>query len=249
MDTFKKLIGINLKQCEDWDRVGVLFEKFLNNNSKENRIPKKIHQIWLGEIPELHKKLIPKIKKNHPDWEYKLWGFDDVKDYPLINRDLFESEQNLGAKSDILRYEILYNEGGFYMDSDFEMVTNFDSLLNNDFVTGTGHMEDPILFNGLIGCTKNNELIKNIIDKIKENNSDDIMYKTGPYHFSSVFFEYIKNNMDKNIVVLPTPYFYPLPATERFKIRGNEENLKDYIYSFNTEETICIHLWYNSWQK
>lgn len=249
MESFKKLMGNKLKQSEDWDRLEVLYTKFLENKNTEQKIPKKIHQIWLGEMPTAHKKLIPKIINNHPEWEYKLWTFDDIKNYPLINQELFDKTTNLGSKSDILRYEILYNEGGFYLDSDFEMVKSFDLLINNEFVGGTGHVEDPVLFNGLIGCSKNNELIKIVIDKLKNNSLEgDVMYLTGPYHFSSIVFDYIKSNMDKDIVVLPTPYFYPLPATERFKIRGREEQLKDYIYSFNNDNTICIHLWYNSWQ-
>lgn len=249
MSDFKTLMGGNLIPSEDWDRLGILYEKFLNNKSTEQKIPKKIHQIWLGEMPPLQKKLIPKIIENHPGWEYKLWTFDNIKDYPLINQELFDKTTNLGSKSDILRYEILYNEGGFYMDSDFEMVKSFDSLLNNEFVGGIGHVTAPEVFNGLIGCTKNNELIKIAIDRLKNSPSDgDIMHLTGPYYFSSILFEYIKTNMDKDIVVLPTPYFYPFPASERFKTRGREEQLKDYIYSFNSDKTLCIHLWYNSWQ-
>ena len=40
-----------------------------------NKIPKIIHQIWVGgkKIPQKYKKLIKTVKDVHPDWEYKLW--------------------------------------------------------------------------------------------------------------------------------------------------------------------------------
>ena len=46
MSDFKTLMGGNLIPSEDWDRLGILYEKFLNNKSTEQKIPKKIHQIW-----------------------------------------------------------------------------------------------------------------------------------------------------------------------------------------------------------
>jgi mannosyltransferase OCH1-like enzyme len=254
---FKKEMGGNPSENPLWVYLDRLYDKFIENGGKGEgeKIPKKIHQVWLGKMPENHKKLIPKIIEKHPDWEYKLWTDDDLKDYPMVNKKLFNDVSNLGSKSDIARYEILYKEGGIYLDSDFEMVKNFDSLIDNEFFTGVGHSNEPMVYNGLIGCTKNNELMGKILSTMDSNynqnpsiSSGDPMYSTGPYYFSSMFFDYIKENMDKKIVVLPTPYFYPLPATERFKIRNREKELKDFIYSFNSDKTICIHLWYNSWQ-
>ena len=248
-NSFKVLMGRKLNPSEDWDRLEKLYQNYIESSSEQQLIPKKIHQIWLGEMPEAHKKLIPKIIENHTGWEYKLWTLDDLKNYPMVNKELFNSVNNLGSKSDIARYEILYNEGGIYLDSDFEMVKNFDSLIYNEFFTGCGHIDNPEVFNGLIGCTKNNELMGLLVEGLKSKGVDgDIMHNTGPYYFSSIFFEYIKKNMGKKIVVLPTPYFYPLPASERFKIRNRFDELKKFIYSFNTSHTICIHLWYNSWQ-
>jgi len=263
MESFKKLMGCdlishwNVVPNGNWDIIEELYNKFQNSGNKVDKIPKKIHQIWIGDMPKEHKQLIPKIIENHPEWEYKLWGEEDLRDYPMINRELYDNLSNYGSKSDVARYEILYREGGIYLDSDFEMVTSFDSLLKNDFFTGVGHSREPMVFNGLIGATKNNNLLKNLLNllydnfkniDVSNNNHETIMNNTGPYFFSTVFFDYINSQKDEDIVVLPTPYFYPLPATERHKIRGRFDDLKDYIYSYNTEKTICIHLWYNSWQ-
>ena len=237
-----------------WDELELLFEKFQKNRDSEIRIPKKIHQIWLGEMPEKHKKLIPDIIKNHPDWEYKLWSKEDIENIPMINKNLFDSLTNLGAKSDIARYEILHNEGGIYLDSDFFMVGNFEMLLSNDFFSGVGHSNEPMLFNGLIGCTKGHPLMHKILIFLRDRISGgdlsiyEIMSTTGPYFFSEMFFDYIKETKNEKIVVLPTPYFYSLPATERFNFISGIDGKENFIKSFIKDETICIHLWFTSWQ-
>jgi mannosyltransferase OCH1-like enzyme len=41
----------------------------------------------------------------------------------------FDRASNFGEKSDIWRYEILFRLGGVYVDTDFECVRPFDSLL------------------------------------------------------------------------------------------------------------------------
>lgn len=96
-------------------------------------IPKKIHQIWIGDtqIPVKWKKCCDQIKDQHPDWEYKLWSNDDVGE--LIRN----APQNVVAAykryydqkiwalaCDILRYVVIYQFGGVYMDCDFRMQPN-----------------------------------------------------------------------------------------------------------------------------
>lgn len=260
MKNFRELMGGSLVESNpyvqngNWSILETLFNEFQKNTNKEIKIPKKIHQIWIGDMPDKHKKLIPNIIKNHPDWEYKLWSLEEIEKIPMINKSLFNSLSNFGAKSDVARYEILYNEGGIYLDSDFFMVNNFDDLLSNDFFSGVGHVPEPMLFNGLFGCVKGHKLIHKILISLRditiESNlsTNDIMSITGPYFFSKIFFDYIKEVENEKIVVLPTPYFYPLPATERFNFTSGIDGKESFIKSFIRDETICIHLWFTSWQ-
>ena len=46
----------------------------------------------------------------------------------LITRDLVAAETNVGAMSDIIRYEIVYNEGGIYVDTDSIPVLPFTHI-------------------------------------------------------------------------------------------------------------------------
>lgn len=212
-----------------------------------NKIPKKIHQIWLGgNLPEKYINLCKSWEVNHPDWEYKLWTDNDISEFN-IDIEKFNKIKNLGVKSDLLRYHIMYKYGGIYVDTDFLCLKPFDSLLKYDFF-GCGGVTDtnnnPLLFNGLFGSIKENKIIEDCINFINEDiytvTNYEIMLKlTGPYHLTEMVFK----NIDKesNVIMLPLTFCYPLPAI----YRHTKYNLNDWI----REESICVHLWEQSWQK
>ena len=110
-----------------------LFEKNKRSLGKAQNcpiIPKKIHLIWLGPKtpPIVFKDCLASLKKNLPDWEFKLWTDADVPSLDLYNQKYFDEETNYAAKSDILRYEILYRFGGVYIDVDIEVIQSLDIL-------------------------------------------------------------------------------------------------------------------------
>lgn len=129
----------------EWHIVKMLYER---NNlgtiqpSPQPKIPKIIHQIWLGSpLPKQYKKYQKSWRHHHPDWEYKLWTDADVEAFQLHNKKLFDEAKNYGEKSDIFRYEILHRYGGVYIDTDIECLKPFDI-----FIIATIFMlEQPIL--------------------------------------------------------------------------------------------------------
>ena len=66
---------------------------------------------------------------------------------------------------DYARLDIIYENGGIYLDTDVELVKNLDDLLENHAYIG---FEDHKFINpGLgFGAEKNNPMIKNIMDSI-----------------------------------------------------------------------------------
>jgi len=133
--------------------------------SVEPRIPKIIHQIWLGNpFPEKWLWLRETWLKNHPDWQYILWTEKEIEEFGLTNQKLYDQATNYGEKSDIARYEILYRYGGLYVDTDFECIKSFDPLHHYcDFYAGTEYISRFITFNGLIGCRKHHPIMKNAL--------------------------------------------------------------------------------------
>lgn len=101
-------------------------------------IPKKIHYCWLGRnpLPESAKKCIASWRRYFPDYEIIEWNEDnyDVNKIPY-------TQQAYAAKkyafvSDYARFDILYQYGGIYFDTDVEVIKPFDDILTNGAFMG-----------------------------------------------------------------------------------------------------------------
>ncbi len=97
-------------------------------------IPKVIHQIWLGPkpIPQQFLEWSDTWRQHHPEWEYKLWREADIADLvpEMKMPELFELKGvNPGVSSDVLRYEIMRQCGGMYVDFDFQCLRPVGKLL------------------------------------------------------------------------------------------------------------------------
>lgn len=101
-------------------------------------IPKTIHYCWFGRnpLPESAKKCIASWRKYFPDYEIIEWNEDnyDVNKIPY-------TQQAYAAKkyafvSDYARFDILYQHGGVYFDTDVEVIKSFNDVLANGAFMG-----------------------------------------------------------------------------------------------------------------
>jgi mannosyltransferase OCH1-like enzyme len=236
----------NEKQnIEDWKSIEDRYLQIKKKPLSKEKIPKIIHQIWLGkQMPEFEKKLSDQVKNNlDTSWQYILWTEENIQDLQTFkNKNLFDATPNRGQKSDLLRYAILNEFGGIYMDTDFLMVGAFNSLLDLDFFCGVSFDEKPNLFNGLIGSSSNNPIIKELLNLDRPLQFHDamlLMDSTGPFFLTRKFLQLLSNCLDA--VALPNSFFYPYPNFDQCKTLGT--NYKDYIKT----ETICCHMWSSAW--
>lgn len=217
------------------------------NNSKNKKIPKKIHQIWIGPRP-LPKKYINWMKtwkEINPDWEYFLWDDKKIKSLNFKNQDLFENSSNVGFKSDIARYEILNIFGGLYVDTDLECIKNIpDYFRSFDYVSCIVFNNTPQIANGVIFAKPNSKLNFNVMKNILTNSNDESDLETLNCSGADLLTrEYFKLNEEERVknLILPSNYFYPIPNF----IMKNNFDLEKYI----TKDTIGIHYWEVSWMK
>lgn len=212
------------------------------------RIPKIIHQIWIGPDapPEKFNEWQATWHKYHPDWQYKLWTNDDVAHFPLINKKQFDQEKNFGAKADILRLEILNRYGGLYVDIDGECLQPFDTLHHLcDFYIGFFQVnflrQSARVNNALMACTPGHPLIQALIHEISLIQAPEVtaewtvVERTGPSFVSRVLKEHIYKAPGINIIV-PANYFYPWTGTQR--------KLKLAVQP----ETMAIHHYAGTWK-
>lgn len=206
-------------------------------------IPKIIHQIWLGSpFPEKYKKYQQSWKKYHPDWEYRLWTETEIARLPMINRKLYEKSVNYGERSDIVRYEILCQFGGVYVDTDFEALRSLNPLCHRfEFFIGiqpldTNAMQFGI---GLIGSCPWHPFLKQAISAMAKNCDEQkqIIFRTGPMFLTRLFYD-VHANLVGRFAVLPSTYFYPRGYAQAESPRS----------AWKKPESFAVHHWAASWR-
>lgn len=101
-------------------------------------IPKIIHYCWFGgkELPESAKKCIESWKKYCPDYEIKRWDESNID----IHENRFISQAYQAKKyafvSDYVRFKVLIEEGGIYLDTDVQLMKSLNDLLDKHAFMG-----------------------------------------------------------------------------------------------------------------
>lgn len=234
---------------------------FLINNLDQKKsklkIPFLIHQIWIGPnpLPEKYKSWSKSWIKNHPNWQYKLWGNNDLDEFNLKDNLAYQSATNWGQKSDILRYEILKKYGGLYIDTDFESIKSLENFhYKFNFYCGRLRENDEEVANGIIACAPNHPIITKCIDEIKKikipkhNGPYAIFDQTGPWMFTRVIIDFCINQKTTRIGIMPHTIFFPFPSNLRDKFKKNLIS-KEQLMKFITPESFAIHYWESSWLK
>ena len=90
-------------------------------------IPKKIHYCWFSgnKMPKEFEAYIASWKKNCPDYEIIRW---DETNYDVSRNTYMKDaykEKRWGFVPDYARFDIIYQEGGIYLDTDVELVKSF----------------------------------------------------------------------------------------------------------------------------
>lgn len=154
------------------------------------KIPPVVHFIWLGPRPfppESVENIRSWIALN-PGWKFKFWT-DRLREPPCEGMETtlvqnfsffklgkcFEQSQNWGEKSDILRYEILLQQGGVYADHDANCLKSFNGLNRGyDFFCCLETPHRPFVGrnvtcgNGVIGSRPNHPTVEKVIHLIRE---------------------------------------------------------------------------------
>ena len=241
----------NILKIEEWLLLSDQFKKYIEKSKISDKskvlIPKKIHQIWLGEksIPRICKKWMNSWKNLNPQWEYKLWDEKNIKELNVEDLNVYSKKFNPGYRSDILRYVILKKFGGMYVDTDFECVKSLPTnILQYKFIAGTMFANNPCIGNSILMSAPNFLLLDNILSYIKQKDyKNDINYiikNSGPDTVTREFFNLNKLNQNE-CLILPSNYFYPYP---NFMLNKQIDR-----YSEIEDVSIGIHHWQMTWMK
>ena len=176
-------------------------------------IPKKLHFVWIGDESKMPVKCIDTWRDKNPDYEVKVWGNDSLKDYVWHNwdklSDMLHKKDYAGA-SDIMRYQILYQHGGIYLDADSYCIKPLEDWLLNCEAFASWEQElmrNNLIANGFIGGIPRAETWKMCMDAVatKDCAEQKLAWMiTGPILLTDVFFK-----GQANLTVYPSHFFMP----------------------------------------
>lgn len=214
-------------------------------------IPKKIHYCWFGgnELPDTAKKCINSWKKFFPDYEIIQWNEEnyDVRKNEYI-KGAYESKK-YAFVSDYVRFDVLYNYGGLYFDTDVEIISSFSDILTIGSyfgceIDGDGSTINSILVNPGLGMAApaGLSIYKDILDYYDKqkfyDNDGNINTTTVVTRTTQILLENGLKNIPEiqqigDITIYPKEYFNP---------RNNNTGALQ-----KTENTHSIHWYAQSW--
>jgi len=178
----------------------------------DNVIPKKLHIVWVGDESKRPDNCINTWRTHNPDWDIKIWGNADLANNAWRNarhmQDMWKHE--LCGVADLMRYEILYEHGGFAVDADSVCVKPLpDWLLEADEFTcwESEHERLGLLAIGYLAAQKASPFIGQIIEDIYADKTvvdRPAWQSTGPARLTEIWqrFKY-------GLTIYPSHYFIP----------------------------------------
>ena len=179
-------------------------------------IPKIIHYCWFGNAPKPESviRCISSWRKYCPDYEIKEWNESNI-DLTMneYTQQAYEAKA-WGFVPDYLRLWIVFNYGGIYLDTDVQVLKNFDALLDNKAFAGfekdTG---DFFNFGQGFGAEAGNKIIEqhmHLYDDLKFKLEDGSYNKMlSPQYTTRILEQIGLNRRSKEIQILEEITIYP----------------------------------------
>ncbi|MBE5850690.1 MAG: hypothetical protein E7298_11105 [Lachnospiraceae bacterium] len=206
-------------------------------------IPKVINCCWFGgkEKPEFIKECMRTWKEQCPDYEIREWNENnwDVNKYEYT-RQAYEKGR-YGFITDIARLDILFENGGIYMDTDVKMLKPLDELLFNKGYIGLERWGN-INSGGGMGAIPHHPMIQEMLDYrfkypfVMNDGSINIetngLYETVPFIRHGL-------RIDNTMQIINGMTVYPADVFHPYDYMSREEKIAD--------NTISIHYFYGGW--
>lgn len=140
-------------------------------------IAKIVHRIWFGPYP-MRQELIDYGKSwEAHGYELKLWtekNLPELRNQAVYN-DIPNKQVNVGCgvpelgvwvqRADVVSYELIYEYGGIYANTDMECLRSLDPILE-DVDAFAGWEVIGVLSNALMGCTPKHPFFDAVIEEL-----------------------------------------------------------------------------------
>jgi inositol phosphorylceramide mannosyltransferase catalytic subunit len=216
------------------------------------KIPKVLHRIWVGgPMPAELVMYGATWQRHHPDWTHLLWtdqpqgkehGVTQLGLPHLFNEELYREAERYAPgfvgqfRADILRYELMYQQGGVYVDADFECRKSISDLVHSDAAFAAWETDGVWINNAILGSVAGHDFFGALIEGLQANvtlhHGRRPNSMTGPQYFTSVYRSRSRLGLE-----VPTIYssrlFYPYLWSE---LRRQHEKFP---------KAYAVHHWHN----
>ncbi len=211
-------------------------------SSAVSRIPRILHFVWFGSVlPPLFERLIEIAVALHPNWEIRTW--DESAIVELIREmgtgleGLFtDLRLALSTRSDIARYHIVAEKGGFYFDTDFLFLRNIEVLTNQSFVGFA--QANGLVATAAFGAVARHSILRSVLGKLAA-----VDYKlpadqsAGPSMFDTVCRQHVSS--DPESMILRGECVFPVDYSEKHNLVRWQ--------TCPLQSGYAAHLWAHSW--
>jgi mannosyltransferase OCH1-like enzyme len=176
-------------------------------------IPKILHFIWVGDETKRPDNCIDTWRTRNPSWEIMIWGNESLQERGWINgRHMTEmAERELNGVADMMRWEIVYEHGGFVVDADSVCLRPLDDhLLDCEaFACWESEMMRPgLIAAGYFAAQPKNPFVAQIIGDIYNEPTvvDRMAWESvGPQRLTDSYRQYRYHGLR----IYPSHYFIP----------------------------------------
>lgn len=206
---------------------------------------KTIHFIWLGgkPWPDSVRKCIESWKKYAPEFKIQEWGDRDFHKMEVPNciKKAYENKK-WAFVSDFMRFKILYEFGGLYLDTDVEMMKPVDDVIWHDkesyFYENDKYIQSGVIWSPYKGSLNILSMVNSYFEL--DDNFSDWESFTSPDVISKFFFGV--TGKGNGVLTFGDSYaIYPRDYAAPLYYRFNEK--------YFSSNTIFIHHWESSWTK
>ncbi len=139
-------------------------------------LPKKIWIYWEGNFPEFVEKCVQNIREKNLSYHVYVLNPENVSEYSDIDFSLLK-DATPQQKADLLRFDLLYQHGGIWLDASIIVYDNLDwipELMQKNQTEcfayyrkkNTTNFDYPVLENWLLASVKNNVFFKHWYDEL-----------------------------------------------------------------------------------
>ena len=172
-----------------------------------------IHQIWIGpkKRPDIWMDTVKDfaLKYGH---EYIVWDDKKVSELTLINREWYDKEPTYNGKSDILRYELLNQYGGMYVDADMVIINPvlLETLIyvfRGDCAFGF-EVNDKLICGAVMIAIKGSQFVQKCIEEIPKRDMTQMAWiSIGPKLITDLV---VRHQHEIPLTLYDSSVFYPL---------------------------------------